>query len=1043
LQGRAIDFTISLDDEDHQDDEARLQEAEEAFAALQVLDDRDKEKKETSDQDKLEDELLRSLEDIEPQQFTAISDIADDNDSLALLSSDILDLLSNDNNPDGVSVVSEDNDETNQIDQEPNTESAIQNQEEPPSNLPHSMKETLIDSTQNSTQNSTTTANTTLVADSLPEIEIDFGDDPFLINSDQLHSIFDVDDDRDNESREENDVGSLDEEGRRDTIDNKLVAIGEENDKAQHEGTINDDNDNDDEDLLLQHPVVEEFPVDVDLDTEELYSELAKMSLTEQNATINATFQGVTDENKSANTNDPKMAAPKNPEKPKRTKAERKKAAMDLLLADDPFVAMVTESPKKVEPSKAERKKAALALLLGEDDPLVSEEKKAALDLLLGNDAVVAESPKKEEPTKADKKQAALDLLVANDPMGADYLMCQPCSQDDYNTIAGSQAVAEAAAVERDREQHMRDLKALYAVSALNPDDLPPLDYSDPLVRELQAQYEYEQYMAQRMHYEQQQQMLAERMEFERKQQEEYDRTWNNAKHWAKAFAIDLDSENHVEENKPAKNTATSGFGHKETIFGISFSPDGKYVATACQDATVGIWDVARNRLVTSLKGHNKKYECLRVDWASALWAHELLDRSTSFSNVIASAGADGSVKVWSCPEIGNEWTCEYTLEHANLSSMKKEEGLDKIVEEEEEKEEEVELDALGEPKEKGDKPQVYALQFIDHWDIFTKNLKDQVCSRHTEQVKKQEEEDKEVEKVQNSFLMTSSDEFIHLWELESHSMDNQLALNGEKIRILQDKIKLKEVMSLHFGPLEEYTYGVTVCSVTGTGMKLPPPPSKTNDQEKAEGAFGGERNPDGTIFVFDAAYSPGSGLLGVALSDGSLRLVNGRGFCISVIQVPGSKSHLTSFCWDTSGSRLATCVATGHLITWQLDAESHDRGNYNTVATCVAIFEGGHQSGRPLFGSRYCGGENENLLLSWGVDGKICMWYSQSQGNIYDPVAVLREDSNYPIYAAALSGSEEDLVVGGGSDGGFIGVPLHFYNIPPLEEGKPKATEE
>ena len=48
----------------------------------------------------------------------------------------------------------------------------------------------------------------------------------------------------------------------------------------------------------------------------------------------------------------------------------------------------------------------------------------------------------------------------------------------------------------------------------------------------------------------------------------------------------------------------------------------------------------------------------------------------------------------------------------------------------------------------------------------------------------KQEQESKDDEtKVKNSFLMTSSNEFIHLWELESHSLDNQLALNGEKIR--------------------------------------------------------------------------------------------------------------------------------------------------------------------------------------------------------------------------------------------------------------------
>jgi len=292
---------------------------------------------------------------------------------------------------------------------------------------------------------------------------------------------------------------------------------------------------------------------------------------------------------------------------------------------------------------------------------------------------------------------------------------------------------------------------------------------------------------------------------------------------------------------------------------------------------------------------------------------------------------------------------------------------------------------------------------------------------------------------------MTSSDEFIHLWEVERHSMDQQLALNGQKVRILQEKIKLKEVMSLHFGPLEEHGYGVTACSITGEGLKLPPPPTKKNNTAPQDGStpFGGDRNPGNTIFVFDAAYSPGSGLLGVALSDGSLRLVNGRGICISVINLPGNQSHLTSFCWDATGNRLATCVGTGHLITWSLDPDSHKGGNYNTVATCTAIFEGGHQSGRPLFGSRFCGGDDENLLLSWGVDGKLCMWYSKARGNIYDPVAILKDDASYPIFDVELSPCEDHAVVGGGSEGGFIGVPLHFYSIPPPLADKTAEVKE
>ena len=62
-------------------------------------------------------------------------------------------------------------------------------------------------------------------------------------------------------------------------------------------------------------------------------------------------------------------------------------------------------------------------------------------------------------------------------------------------------------------------------------------------------------------------------------------------------------------------------------------------------------------------------------------------------------------------------------------------------------------------------------------------------------------------------------------------------------------------------------------------------------------------------------------------------------------------------------------------------------------------------------------------------------MWYSNSRGNIYDPVAVLKDDTDYPIYALDISQSERNVVVGGGSgESGFIGTPIHLYNIPPVE---------
>ena len=64
---------------------------------------------------------------------------------------------------------------------------------------------------------------------------------------------------------------------------------------------------------------------------------------------------------------------------------------------------------------------------------------------------------------------------------------------------------------------------------------------------------------------------------------------------------------------------------------------------------------------------------------------------------------------------------------------------------------------------------------------------------------------------------------------------------------------------------------------------------------------------------------------------------------------------------------------------------------------------------------------------MSWGVDGSLCLWDSYSQGNINAPLAVLKHDSDYPIYAVEVSKS--CVAVGGGSEGGFLGIPLFLYS--------------
>jgi WD40 repeat protein len=741
--------------------------------------------------------------------------------------------------------------------------------------------------THKADQDSSSTPNTT-VTSTLPELEFDFGEDNFLVEPDQLFSVFD-------HHSEGEDGADLDEEFNSDTEEI------EDHREEQFLYPLSADS--------------EEFPLDVDLETDQLYQELANMSLNDQNNALNG---------------------------------------------DGPF-----EDPFAMDPE-------------------------AMQSIPAGNDGL---------------------------PF---YLWCQPCNviggegvEDEFQPldpilppISEHQPLddVESEIVRHAQEYHSRDLQELYQQSQRHKRDpqdtaegLIQLDPSDPLMQELATIGDAEP---------------------------ESQTWWNAAQPWAKAFGVDLKRKDIALVPSPTKDVLKTCIGHKETIYGVKFSHDSKFIVTASQDSIINVWETATNRLITSLKGHSTAYECLRVDWASPKWADEVLDREGRFQNIIASAGADGLVKIWTCKDVkGNEWKCEHNLDHAKLLGR----GVAKVVEGENGEE----------TKEEGDKPQVYALQFIDNWKVFTKQLQQQHCDHHQQGPPTSLSQNEE---WQNSFLMTSSDEFIHFWEVVGHPFDQQLQFEHQKIHLLQDnEIKMKEVMSLHFGKLDDYGYGVTACSVTGQGLKLPPPPKPNeSDDQKAE-SFGGERNPHNIVFVFDADYCPASGLLGVALSDGSLRLVNGRGICISVLNLPGNQSHLTSFCWDSTGNRLATCVATGHLITWSLDTESHQSGNHNTVATCTAIFEGGHQPGRPLFGSRFCG-DDEELLVSWGVDGKLCLWGSHSQGNIYAPIANLKEDPDYPVYALDIS--KNNVAIGGGSNGGFIGIPLYLANLPAVQKSEEPADE-
>jgi predicted NACHT family NTPase len=64
----------------------------------------------------------------------------------------------------------------------------------------------------------------------------------------------------------------------------------------------------------------------------------------------------------------------------------------------------------------------------------------------------------------------------------------------------------------------------------------------------------------------------------------------------------------------------------------VAFSPDGALLATASDDGTVGMWDLATDTMLTSLRGH--------TDW--------IFDLAFSPDGaLLATASNDGAIRVW------------------------------------------------------------------------------------------------------------------------------------------------------------------------------------------------------------------------------------------------------------------------------------------------------------------------------------------------------------------------------------------------------------
>lgn len=88
---------------------------------------------------------------------------------------------------------------------------------------------------------------------------------------------------------------------------------------------------------------------------------------------------------------------------------------------------------------------------------------------------------------------------------------------------------------------------------------------------------------------------------------------------------------------RPIRRCTSSISGHAEAVISVSFSPNGKYLASGSGDTTVRFWDIQTQTPYFTCKGHNNWVLCIS-------WSPD--------SSRLASACKDGKIIVWD-PETG------------------------------------------------------------------------------------------------------------------------------------------------------------------------------------------------------------------------------------------------------------------------------------------------------------------------------------------------------------------------------------------------------
>jgi WD40 repeat protein len=73
--------------------------------------------------------------------------------------------------------------------------------------------------------------------------------------------------------------------------------------------------------------------------------------------------------------------------------------------------------------------------------------------------------------------------------------------------------------------------------------------------------------------------------------------------------------------------------GHREVVFSLAFSPDGRQLAAASDDAMIKVWDLSSGQEDQTLRGHAKEVNAVAF--------------LPQAGRRIASTSEDGTIKLW------------------------------------------------------------------------------------------------------------------------------------------------------------------------------------------------------------------------------------------------------------------------------------------------------------------------------------------------------------------------------------------------------------